>query len=182
MEGNCEPVSGGPSPHGKWELLSTSDGEKKKERTKTLEKEKSFEQRLTERMNAALDESIGDDKMKSPSRTRSARRQNATLEDFMSPGRKTSRSNQPKRNRNDLVCASPIVSPPHKSHRLFSPKRGNENRSTSRYVVSIQGTYNSPLFSDQETNTFSLPPSLPLSRLKGSSRNSARNWTSQSKT
>ena len=134
MENEDQQVSGGPSPNGKWEFLTTRENTKK-DGKESPSKEKTFEQRLTDRMNAALDASINADKaLKSPSRNRQnagARRQNATLEDFMSPRRKT-RPNQSKRNRSqDVICSSPIVSPPHKSHRVqFAHKYDSTSKTT----------------------------------------------------
>ena len=149
-----EPVSGGPSPNGKWELLSTPENNKSgggEPRAPALGKGKTFEQRLADRLNSALDDSI--DGKSSPPQLKSpggkawrqnsngtTRRQNATLEDFMSPGKNSSgRGGVAKRNRQtqEISCLSPVVSPPHKSHRMFSPKRGNENRSTTRFIKDI---------------------------------------------
>ena len=134
---NVEQVSGGPSPNGKWEYLRSDDKSTDDKRRDSSDKEKSFEEELTERMNTALDASINADTIKSPSRPRktNSRRQNATLEDFMSPRRKTRPFGASKRNRTlDVICTSPVVSPPHKTQRsVFAHKQqDSQSKSTTR--------------------------------------------------
>lgn len=140
-ETNDEQVSGGPSPNGKWELLPRDE----KSADQSSKEKKSFEEELNDRLNTALDASINqaDTILKSPSRSSrksnnpNPRRQNATLEDFMSPGRKTKPFGVSKRNRTaDVICTSPIVSPPHKTQRsVFAHKQqDSQSKSTTRYV------------------------------------------------
>ena len=102
---------------GDWLRLKTPE-KTRKQRSESFEKEKSLE----DRMNAALDASIDDE--------RRVKRQNPTLEDyFASPGRKSRAQKHLRSKRNPT---SPIVSPPHKSHRIFSPHKQQESRSTTR--------------------------------------------------
>jgi hypothetical protein len=150
-ENNDEQVSGGPSPNGKWELLPRDDEKSADQRS---EEKKSFEEELNDRLNTALDASINqaDAILKSPSRSSrknntTPRRQNATLEDFMSPGRKTKPFGVSKRNRTtDVICISPIVSPPHKTQRsVFAHKQqDSQSKSTTRFIREICQRLNEP--------------------------------------
>jgi len=119
---------------GDWQYLKTPE---KQGGERTTEKDESGGTAaglsLEERMNAELDASVGEKK--------GSRRQNSTLEDFFTSPKRTTAKARPYSKR--AYSPRAIVSPPHKTHRVFSP-RHNENRSTGRFIKEVCQKLNEP--------------------------------------